>query len=638
MQCGFLFKIHLTQTNIMNKIFKIYRPVILLAFVFLMGVKIVFAQKIERVEPPFWWTGMKEPSLQLMVYGSKIGQSHPDVDYPGLIIREIQRVENPDYLFISLEVTETAQPGMAVLQFRFPKGKPLTYSFALKERAPGSAQRQGFDTSDAIYLLMPDRFANGNPDNDNVPRMVDRANRNNPDGRHGGDLKGIENHLDYIAGMGFSALWINPVFECNVKTPSYHGYSITDFYRVDPRLGSNDDYKTLVDKAHKNGLKVIKDMVFNHFGDGHYWMKNLPMPDWINQWPTFTRSNFRAGALTDPYAAEADKDKMLKGWFDVMMADLNQGNPLVANYLIQNSIWWIEFAGIDGIRMDTYPYSERNFMAEWMRRIRQEYPNFSVVGEVWLNSPQQVAYWQQNKRNGDGFNSLLDHVFDFPLKYAVGEAFMEPNGWATGAAKLYETLSYDFLYEDPQKIIAFADNHDFDRIFNTLGEDVRKLRMALVLLATTRGLPQIYYGTEILMKGWENQGHGFIRQDFPGGWPNDSVNAFNGNGLSEQQTETQAFVKHLMHWRRKSEAIIHGKLKHYIPEEGVYVYFRYTDEQSVMVVINNNEESRSFRTERFAKSLEGYSTGTDVLSRTYFDQLRIIHVPAMTARIIELQK
>ncbi|HQO50875.1 MAG TPA: alpha-amylase family glycosyl hydrolase, partial [Bacteroidales bacterium] len=398
------------------------------------------------------------------------------------------------------------------------------------------------------------------------------------------------------------------------------------------------DFKLLVDKAHAKGLKVIKDMVFNHFGTGHWWMNDLPMKDWINQWPEYTRSNFRSGTLMDPHVAEADREKMLNGWFDKMMADLNQTNPLVAKYLIQNSIWWVEFAGLDGIRMDTYPYSEKNFMAHWMQQLRSEYPNFSVVGEVWLNSSQQVAYWHENNRNLDGYNSKLNYVFDFPLKYAIGSAFNEGNGWSSGASKLYETLSFDFLYDDPQKIINFADNHDGDRIFSTLGKDLRKLKMAMTFLMTTRGAPQIYYGTEILMTGWEHDGHGFIREDFPGGWDGDTVNAFTDEGLSADQKDAKAFMKLLMNWRKQSKAVTEGKLKHYIPEEGVYVYFRYTDDEAVMVVINNNEESRTFKTNRFAENLQTYTTGTDILHRTYFDQLKMISVPAMSARIIELKK
>ncbi len=596
------------------------------------------AQQLSLIEPPFWWVGMKNTELQLLVYGKDISLSRPLINYPGVRLKETLLVESPNYLFLNLEISPEAKAGSFEIKFQLPKNKSISYGYQLLDRTEGSADRASFGSKDVIYLLMPDRFANGDPTNDNVAGMIEQSNRNNPNGRHGGDLKGIANHLDYFADLGVTALWLNPVFEGNVPTPSYHGYSITNFYRIDPRFGSNDDFKLLVDKAHAKGLKVIKDMVFNHFGTGHWWMNDLPMKDWINQWPEYTRSNFRSGTLMDPHAAEADREKMLNGWFDKMMADLNQTNPLVAKYLIQNSIWWVEFAGLDGIRMDTYPYSEKNFMAHWMQQLRSEYPNFSVVGEVWLNSSQQVAYWHENNRNLDGYNSNLNYVFDFPLKYAIGSAFNEGNGWSSGASKLYETLSFDFLYDDPQKIINFADNHDGDRIFSTLGKDLRKLKMAMIFLMTTRGAPQIYYGTEILMTGWEHDGHGFIREDFPGGWEGDAVNAFTDEGLSADQKDAKAFMKLLMNWRKQSKAVTEGKLKHYIREEGVYVYFRYTDDEAVMVVINNNEESRTFKTNRFAENLQTYTTGTDILHRTYFDQLKMISVPAMSARIIELKK
>ena len=596
------------------------------------------AQQLNRIEPPFWWAGMKNPSLQLLVYGKDISLTRPSIDYQGVKIKESILVENPNYLFINLEVSPDAKPGVFEIRFTGPKKIFLSYTYELKEREKGSAERKGFNSSDAIYLLMPDRFANGDPSNDQVDDMVDKPDRANPNGRHGGDLKGITDHMNYFKSLGVTALWLNPVFEGNVPTPSYHGYSITNFYRIDPRFGSNDDYKNMVDQAHNQGIKVIKDMVFNHFGNGHWWMKDLPMADWVNQWPEYTRSNFRAGTLSDPHAATSDRERMLKGWFDTMMADFNQKNPFVAKYLIQNSIWWVEFAGLDGIRMDTYPYSDKHFMAQWMKCLRNEYPDFSVVGEAWLNTTPQVAYWQESNRNNDGYDSHLNYVFDFPLKYAIGSAFNEGNGWSSGASKLYETISMDFLYTNPDNIVTFADNHDGDRFYSILGKDLRKYKMAMSFLLTTRGAPQIYYGTEILMTGLEHDGHGFIREDFPGGWPNDGVNAFTGMGLSEKQADAQAFTKALLNWRKNSKAIKQGKLKHYIPEEGVYVYFRYLQDEAVMVIINNNEESRTFKTDRFSENLDGYSSGTDIITRTYFDQLRMISVPAMTARVIELKK
>lgn len=615
-----------------------FKAFVMASFILLAVFGQLNAQQLNRIEPPFWWAGMKNSSLQLLVYGKDISLTRPSIDYQGVKIKESILVENPNYIFINLEVSPDVKPGVFEIRFTGPKKIYLSYNYELKAREEGSAERKGFNSSDAIYLLMPDRFANGDPSNDQTDDMVDKPDRANPNGRHGGDLKGITDHMNYFKSLGVTALWLNPVFEGNVPTPSYHGYSITNFYRIDPRFGSNDDYKNLVDQAHKQGIKVIKDMVFNHFGNGHWWMKDLPMADWVNQWPEYTRSNFRAGTLSDPHAATSDRERMLKGWFDIMMADFNQNNPFVAKYLIQNSIWWVEFAGLDGIRMDTYPYSDKHFMAQWMKCLRNEYPDFSVVGEAWLNTTPQVAYWQESNRNKDGYDSHLNYVFDFPLKYAIGSAFNEGNGWSSGASKLYETISMDFLYTNPDNIVTFADNHDGDRFYSILGKDLRKYKMAMSFLLTTRGAPQIYYGTEILMTGLEHDGHGFIREDFPGGWPNDGVNAFTGMGLSEDQADAQAFTKALLNWRKNSKAITQGKLKHYIPEEGVYVYFRYIENEAVMVVINNNEESRTFKTDRFNENLTGYSSGTDIISRTYFDQLRMISVPAMTARVIELKK
>lgn len=596
------------------------------------------AQEVSRIEPPFWWTGMADSELQLLVYGKNIGKTRVSLSYPGIELKDVAMVENPNYLFINLKVRPDAKPGNLQLNFHGNSKKPLTIQYKLLERVKGSDQRGGFNNSDVIYLLMPDRFANGNPKNDNVAGMLEMVNRQNPNGRHGGDLAGIAEHLDYLKKLGVTTLWLNPVLENNMPAYSYHGYAITDFYKVDPRFGTNDDYVQLIKQAHDKGLKVVKDMVFNHFGTYHWWMNDLPSADWINQWPEYTRSNYRGGTLTDPYAAQSDKKLMLRGWFDRTMADFNQDNPFVANYLIQNSLWWIEYAGLDGIRMDTYPYSGKPFMRQWMQRINREYPNFSVVGEVWLNTSPQVAYWMGKAYNADGYDSQLRHLFDFPLKYAIRDAFNEGNGWSTGISRLYESLSLDFLYPNPMDIVVFADNHDADRIFTALGEDMRKFRMAMTFLLTVRGIPQIYYGTEIAMTGWEHSGHGYIREDFPGGWLNDESSVKDRRNLKPTQLEALEFMQMLLGWRKNKKVIHYGKTTHYVPENGVYVYFRHNDDESVMVVLNNNNESRTFTTERFAENLNGYTTGSDILHRTHFDQLHTISVPAMSARIIELKK
>lgn len=598
----------------------------------------LFAQQIERVEPPFWWAGMHNQDLQLMVYGKDISNSRVTVNYPGLELLETVLVENPNYLFLNLRLKPEASAGTIVFNFHSGRKKPLELKYELRERAVGSAARKGFNNSDVIYLIMPDRFANGNPANDNMPGMIEKADRSNPNGRHGGDLEGIRKNLDYFNQLGVTALWLNPVLENNMPAVTYHGYAITDFYKLDPRFGTNEDYRQLIAEANKKGLRVIKDMVVNHFGTNHWMLKDLPMKSWINQWPEFTRSNYRGGTITDPYASEYDRKKMLKGWFDTTMADFNQDNPYVTNYLIQNTIWWIEYAGLDGIRMDTYPYSGREFMKKWMNAIRYEYPDFSVVGEVWLNTSPQVAYWMEDACNADGFNSNLNYLFDFPLKYAIGSAFNEGHGWSSGLSRLYESLSLDFLYKNPSNIVVFADNHDADRLFTVLQEDIRKYKMAMAFLMTVRGFPQIYYGTEILMTGLEHDGHGFIREDFPGGWDGDKTNVFTRENLSADQKDAWDFLRKLLHWRKDKKVIHDGKTTHYVPENGVYVYFRYNDDESVMVILNNNDESRTFTTERFAENLQGYRSGSDIIHRTHFDQLRMISVPARSARIIELKK
>lgn len=623
----------------MKKIGSILSALALLVFL-LLGSSAFAQKKTEQIniEPPFWWIGMQNTELQLMVRGKNIGETRVQLKAEGVKLERVSAVENPNYLFLDLSFSESAKAGFFEISF-LKSGKVIhTVNYELKARKQGSALRQGFNSADAIYLLMPDRFANGDPANDNIPGMLENADRKNPDGRHGGDLEGIIQHLDYFNELGVTALWLNPVLENNMPANSYHGYAITDFYQVDPRLGGNEKYLELVEKAHKKNLKIIMDMVFNHYGTAHKWTNDLPMSDWVNQWPEFTRSNYRGGTLTDPYAAAADQDKMLRGWFDVTMADLNQRNPFVANYLIQNSIWWIEYADLNGIRMDTYPYSFKEFMQEWMQRIRTEYPDFSVVGEVWLNSGPMVAYWHDQKHNFDGFNSHLNYVMDFPLKSAISRAFNEANGWSSGVNALYESLSMDFVYGDPNTIMNFLDNHDMDRIATTLGEDIKKQKMAATFLLTVRGVPQLYYGNELGTPGVEHKGHGQMRNDFSGGWPDDSKNAFTSEGRSPDENELWNHFRTLLHYRKNTTALQNGKMTHYIPEDGVYVYFRSDEKQTIMIVLNNNNQEKTIKTARFAENMKGFDNGTDLLHRTWFEQLDEISIPAMDSRVIELKQ
>ncbi len=593
---------------------------------------------VNRIDPPNWWTGMHNPNVQLLVFGKNISQTRPEIHYPGVVLQEVIHVENPDYLFLNLVISKDAAPGTMHILFKKGKRTAIDYPYELRKRDTDPKLHQGFDNSDVIYLLMPDRFANGDTTNDNMPGMLEKANRNDPNGRHGGDIKGIADHLDYLKDLGITAIWSTPLMENNMPAYSYHGYAMTDYYKIDPRFGTNEDYRNLVKKAHQKGIKIIQDMVFNHCGTNYFWKDNLPSKDWYNNWPRFTRSNYHGGVVTDPHASQYDYKHMVGGWFDVTMADLNQDNPLVANYLIQNSIWWIEYAGLDGIRQDTYPYPYKDFMSEWMQRVLEEYPGFNVVGEVWLSYPAAVAYWLENNRNSDGYHSYLTNVFDFPLMYAINSAFNEPNGWTSGAAQLYEVISQDFVYENPFKLVVFGDNHDSNRLFYTLGKDLKKWKMAMAFIFSTRGIPEIYYGTEILMDGNKGKSDGNVRVDFPGGWPGDTVNAFTRQGRTKEQNEAFDFLRRLIHWRAGSKAAQFGTLTHYIVENGVYVYFRTYENETVMVILNNNDKEVNLDLDRFSENLKGYTTAKSVTTRNYYDSLKTIQVPARSPLILELGK
>jgi glycosidase len=507
----------------------------------------------------------------------------------------------------------------------------------LKKREDGSANRRGFNNADVIYLIVPDRFANGDPSNDTVKGMYERLNRKTINGRHGGDLKGISDHVDYIKDMGFTALWSTPVLENNMKRTSYHGYAITDFYNIDPRMGTNDEYAALSKKLNENGIKLIMDMVFNHCGSEHWWMNDLPFPDWINNPADKKITSHRRTVNEDPYASESDKRGMTDGWFVSAMPDLNQKNPFMADYLIQNSIWWIEFAGLSGIRMDTYPYTDKYMMADWTRRVLAEYPYFNMVGEEWSDNPAIVSYWQRGQKNRDGYVSELPSLMDFPLQSALVKALMEPEGWGSGWVKLYETVALDFLYPDPFNLVVIPDNHDMARFFMQLGKDTALFELGMTYLLTTRGIPQVYYGTEILMTHPKTNEHGDIRKDFPGGWENDSTNAFTGQGLGKPQIQMQEFFRKLLNWRKENEVIHTGKLLHFAPENGCYVYFRYNDTKKVMIILNKNNTSIKLPLERFSEILTGHSAGKDVLSGKDFIFSGEISVPAKKALVLELR-
>ena len=600
---------------------------------FLLSLPLLAQQAIERVEPPFWWTGMHNPELQLLVYGKAIGYLDPQVEGEGVTLKQTIKVANPNYLFLDLHIDEDAPSGKLQIHFHREGTRVLTHTYELKSRREGSAERKGFDNSDVLYLITPDRFANGDPSNDYVEGMQEKPNRKDVDGRHGGDIAGIDQHLEYLRDLGFSAIWLNPLLENDQPRYSYHGYATTDFYAVDARFGSNEDYVALSQKARAMGIGMIMDMIVNHCGHQHWWIKDLPTPDWINFNNTFVQTNHTKFATQDPYASTWDKRLFFDGWFDTNMPDMNQRQPLLANYLIQNSIWWVEYADLYGIRMDTYPYPDMHFMTEWTRRVMAEYPNFNIVGEEWNGDPAIVSYWQRGKVNSNGYTSELPSLMDFPLQEQVRDALQSdaPNA----VRKIYEMIARDFLYPDPMNLVVFPDNHDMDRFFTQVNFDYARFKMGLIYHLTTRGIPQLYYGTEILMANPPGTGHGVIRSDFPGGWEGDTKNARTGEGLGAAEKEALEFVRKLLQWR-KNEPLIHtGKLMHFLPENNCYVYFRYNDTDKIMVIFNRANQTQQLDLTRFQEMLAGSRTATDALSGQSFDldQQRIA-VPGMTALVL----
>ena len=612
-------------------------------------VEFLYAQSfaIERIEPEFWWTGFNESELQLLIYGENIGSSRAELDYNGVELRQMISTESPNYLFLYLDITEEADPG--TFDITFTKGEEqITRSYTLKSRQGSEGRHMGFDSSDVIYLLMPDRFANGNPENDEIPGMIEGVDMDEPYARKGGDIKGISDHLDYIQDLGMTALWVNPIFEndmpfdYSIGAGFYHGYAATDMYKVDRRFGSNEEFVQLIEDAHSRGMKVIMDMIHNHVGTHHWFIKDLPMPDWIHPQEEVGNTNYRTDTIMDPYASEADLSSTVKGWFVDEMPDLNQRNPLVADYLIQNTVWWIEYSGIDGIRMDTHPYPYPDYMAEWARRVLNEYPDFNIVGEVWMQNVPTSSWWQFDLTQDDGYNSFLPSVTDFPLYRAITRGLTEPAGWDTGMARIYYTLGQDFLYEDPNLNVIFVDNHDLVRFMTSINEDPEKFRLGLAFLLTTRGIPQIYYGTEIMMMGGANDPD--KRRLFPGGWPGDEINAFTSEGrtkLEEERglpiTETYNYLRSLLEWRIDKEVIHHGNLTHFIPQDNVYVYFRHNESETVMVILNGSEQERDLETARFGEFLNSFDSGVDILTGDRYNLKRSISIKPEEALLLELE-
>lgn len=586
-----------------------------------------------RIEPPNWWVGMRDTSLQLMIHGAGIADAKPLLaPYRGVTLKASHRATSPNYLFVDLDIAPDTSPGELTLTVA---GQALRYP--LLARAPGSAERQGFGSRDAIYLVVPDRFAKaGDLGRAGMKEGVSRAD---PNGRHGGDLAGMRRHLDYIAGLGFTQVWPTPLVANDSEHYSYHGYAATDFYRIDPRFGTNDDFGAFVTEARAKGVGVIQDIVLNHIGSGHGWMTDLPAPDWINQWPSgYTETHHARMTLQDPYAAPSDRLRFTDGWFVPGMPDLNQRRPELATYLTQMTLWWIERYGLSGIRTDTYSYSDREFLSQWSARVMQEYPRLNVVGEEWSPHPAVVSYWQRGKRNHDGYVSSTPSMMDFPMNSGLLAALTEDDGAFTGLTRLHEGLAHDFVYPDPANLVLFDGNHDTPRLFSLLGRDVGLAKMALAYLATTRRIPQLFYGSEILMESPVERDDGRVRSDMPGGWPGDPVSAFTGQGLTAEQRDMQQWVRRLFNWR-KGERLIHdGALMQYAPMQGCYVFFRYDAGRTVMVALNKTDKPVALPLARFAERVTPGLRARDVLGGGTQSLGSNLTVPARSPLILEIER
>lgn len=593
---------------------------------------------IERIEPMNWWVGMKNPKLQLIVHGNNISQRNAALNYPGVKLIKVNKVENPNYLFLDLEISSTAKPGSFPITFSSKNEKPVSYKYELKARDKSSGRVQGVTSKDVIYLIMPDRFANGDKENDVVKGMQETTlNRDSMYYRHGGDIQGIINNLGYLKDLGITTIWCTPEIENDEPHASYHGYAVTDHYKIDPRYGTNELYKSYVQKCHSMGLKVIKDVVHNHIGSEHWIMKDMPMKDWVHQWPEYTQTTYKDQTIMDPYAAAADKKLMQDGWFDRHMPDLNQNNPYVQNYFTQNHIWWIEYAGIDGLRLDTYPYNDLAYMSDWARKIQAEFPKLSIFGETLVGSVVNQAFFTGGNTISQKINTHLPGVTDVQVKDGIYETLNGTFGWSSGVNRLYSVLANDFVYQDAWRNCIFLDNHDMSRFYSMVGENFDKFKSGMAMLLTTRGIPQIYYGTEVLMKNFSNP-DGLVREDFKGGWSEDKVNKFTEKGRTSKENEAFNFVRRLARYRRDNPVLQTGRLMQYVPEKGIYVYFRYNNDKTVMVIVNSNDIEESVSTGRFSERMKGFTKAVNVITDAALSSLDNIQVPGTATLVLELRK
>ena len=579
----------------------------------IISASLALAQNI-NIDPSFWWSGMQEPELQLMVSGKDIASYKAAVSSKDVYLKEAVTLESPNYQILYLDISN-AKPGKFDIVFTNGK-KKIIYNYELKPRDPKRLNIESFNSSDVLYLIMPDRFANGDPSNDQIKmRMPYKVDRNDPNARHGGDLKGISDRLDYLSNLGVTAIWLNPVLENDMEGGSYHGYATTDYYKVDPRFGTNEDYRNLIADAHGKNMKVVMDMIFNHCGSDHPWMRDIPSQDWFNNLGEYVQTSHMKEMYFDNYASEYDKSKMADGWFVSTMPDLNQKNRHIAKYLIQNSIWWIEYSGVDGIRQDTYPYADYDMMIDWVEAVEKEYPKYNIVGEAWLNNPIGTAFWQRDSKLNNRKDTQLKSVMDFRFMGLSHSAFFEETGeWNGGLHGIYDHMTYDYIYPDIYNVLRFLDNHDTDRFLKEYPTDLSGWKQGIAFLLTMPGTPQLYYGTELLMHGNKSKSDGYIRLDVPGGWPGDKTDQFSREDRDDIQNEAFDYLSKLLHWRRGNDIIANGKMKHYVLQKGVYVYERYLGDKNVLVFMNGTANDVEINLNRYAESIKGRSSGKDVIS------------------------
>ena len=605
-------------------------------FAFIFTVQFLFAQDAVEVYPTNWWVGMKNPKLQIMLHGSGISSSNVIVDYPGVTINKVSKVENKNYLFVDLTVSKLAKPG--TVSIRLSNGKNISFELKPRRKGNGTEYAQGVRSEDFMYLIMPDRFANGDYNNDKLPGYKDQSlNRDSMYHRHGGDIQGVIDHLDYLKDLGITTVWLTPVLENDMPNRTEHGYAITNHYKVDERHGGNRTYKALSDELHKRGMKLLQDAVYNHVGLYNFFVQDPPMKNWLHQWPKYTQTNYKDQTIFDPYGSANQKKIMQDGWFTRQMPDLNQNNPYVANFLIQHAIWSVEEFGVDGWRIDTYIYNDLNFMNKCNKALTDEYPKITMFGETWVHGTANQAYFAENNMNVP-FKSNLIGVTDFQtLFYGITPALTQNFGWTEGVNKLYQTLSNDFLYKDPSNNVIFLDNHDMTRFLSTVNEDVDKLKMGIGWLLTSRGIPEMYYGTEILLKGVSDP-DGKVRQDFPGGWKEDTQNKFTDRGRSDTENIVFNWTRTIANFRKNSSALKTGKLMQFYPEDWMYTYFRYDDQQTVMVVMNTSNDEKTLDPKKFTERTNGFVKAKNITMSTTIDLSTTWKIPGKTIWILDLVK